>query len=248
VTVLLRYNRGNGRRRIFHTPGDYDAFLRVLAEALRRYPGVALLAYCLMPNHWHLVLRPAGDADLPAFMRWLMVTHVRRHHEAHRTRGGGHLYQGRYKSFPIQADEHLLTVLRYMEANAVRAGLAKRARDWRWCSLAQRAEQSRRHSRASSATRSATAAPANAATAAAAAPPLADWPINRPANWEALLDRPWETAELERLRTSVNRGRPLGDHRWIKRTAKRLGLTSSLNPPGRPRGVAPPKPNLRENQ
>src|SRR4051794_4598333 len=93
-------NRGHGRNKIYRKPADYDAFERVLAEAMVRFPGVALLAYCLMPNHWHLVLRPGNDGELSAFMAWLMVTHVRRYHEAHGTRGGGHLYQGRFKSFP----------------------------------------------------------------------------------------------------------------------------------------------------
>src|SRR5260221_11811046 len=124
-------NRGNGRQRLFHKPADYEAFITILGQAMDRTP-VDLLSYCLMPNHWHLVLRPAGDADLASFMRWVGVTHVRRHHAHYHTRGGGHLYQGRFKSFPAQDDRHLLTVLRYVEANALRARLVDRAEDWRW--------------------------------------------------------------------------------------------------------------------
>src|SRR5688572_20918012 len=93
-------NRGNGRRALFRKPADYDAFARVLAEGLAAYP-VDLLAWCLMPNHWHLVVRPRADDAAGRLMGWVGVTHVRRHHAHHRTRGGGHLYQGRFKSFPV---------------------------------------------------------------------------------------------------------------------------------------------------
>jgi putative transposase len=202
-------NRGNGRQRIFHTPADYAAFERVLAEALKRFPGVVLLAYCLMPNHWHLILHPKRDGDLSAFMAWLMVTHVRRHHQAHGTRGGGHLYQGRFKSFPIADDGHFLAVARYVEANAWRAGKVQRARDWRWCSL---------HARG-----------ADKPVVA-----LGEWPVDRPGNWEALVETPQTAGEIEKLRVSVNRGRPFGSDSWARRTAARLGLTQSFNAPGRP--------------
>src|ERR1700693_2465779 len=89
-------NRGNRRMRIFRKPRDYQAFLDCLSEGLKRYR-VDLLAWCVMPNHWHLVLRPRGDKQLQEFMRWITVTHVRRHHGHH---GGisGHLYQGRYRA------------------------------------------------------------------------------------------------------------------------------------------------------
>ena len=89
-----------------------------------------------MPNHWHLVLRPMEVTALAGFMGWVGVTHVRRHHEHYHRRGGGHLYQGRFKSFPTKNDEHFLTLCRYVEANALRAGLVEKAQDWRWSSLA----------------------------------------------------------------------------------------------------------------
>ena len=205
-------NRGNGRSRIFHTAGDYQAFERVLAEALKRFPAIELLAYCLMPNHWHLILHPRGDGDLPAFMGWLMVTHVRRHHQAHGTRGGGHLYQGRYKSFPIDTDDlHFLTVARYVEANAHRAKLVRRPREWRWCSL---------HARL---------------LGKNALVPLSDWPVDRPDDWERAVGFDFSNADLARLRTSVTRGRPFGREDWTRRVARRLGLSQTMNPPGRPR-------------
>src|SRR5437016_5185841 len=119
-------NRGNGRQDLFYKPEDFRAFLRVLAEGLERYP-VDLLCYCLMSNHWHLVLRPRTAAALGRLMGWVGVTHVRRHQEHYHNRGGGHLYQGRFKSFPIQNDRHFLSVCRYVEANPLRAKLVRRA-------------------------------------------------------------------------------------------------------------------------
>ncbi|HMF38539.1 MAG TPA: transposase [Isosphaeraceae bacterium] len=99
-------NRGNGRLRLFHEEGDYDAFERLLGEGLKRYP-VDLLTYCLMPNHWHLVVRPRTDVALGRLMGWVGVTHVRPHHEHYHRRGAGHLYQGRFKSFPVAEDKEL---------------------------------------------------------------------------------------------------------------------------------------------
>ena len=127
-------NRGNGRSVIFHKEADFPAFLRVLAEGLERYP-VDLLCWCLMHNHWHLVLRPRRAGAISDLMRWVGVTHVRRLHEHYDTRGGGHVYQGRFKSFPVQDDRHFLLLCRYVEANPLRAGLVKRAERWRWSSL-----------------------------------------------------------------------------------------------------------------
>src|SRR5262245_32938926 len=133
--VYHALNRGNGRATIFHKDGDYEAFERILAESLQHVPGMRLLAYCLLPNHWHLLLWPRGNTDLSDFMHWLTLTHTQRWHAHYHNVGGGHLYQGRFKSFPIAEDEHLLAVWRYVERNALRADLARRAEAWRWGSL-----------------------------------------------------------------------------------------------------------------
>src|SRR5271157_6219745 len=93
-------NRGNGLLRLFHNEADYDACERVLVEGLERYP-VDLLTYCLMPNHWHVVVRPRTDVALGRLMGWMGVTHVRRHHVHDHRRGAGHLDQGRFKSLPV---------------------------------------------------------------------------------------------------------------------------------------------------
>src|SRR3954453_12042663 len=96
-------NRANGRRQLFDKPADYAAFERVLAEAQAEHP-VPLLAYCVMPNHWHLVLAPQRDGDLSRFVGWLPLTHTQRWHAHRHTTGTGHIYQGRFKSFPVEGD------------------------------------------------------------------------------------------------------------------------------------------------
>src|SRR5688572_30907818 len=120
-------NRGNGRMTLFHKDGDYAAFEKLIAEAKERFPGVRLLGYCLMPNHWHQMLWPREDGELSSFLGWLSNAHVRRWHAHYHSDGEGHIYQGRFKSFPVQDDRHLLLALRYVEANPLRARLVERA-------------------------------------------------------------------------------------------------------------------------
>ncbi len=201
-------NRGNGRMKLFRKPGDFDAFERVLAEGLQRYP-VDLLTWCLMGNHWHLVLRPRRDDALGRLMGWVGVTHVRRHHAHYQTTGGGHLYQGRFKSFPVQDDRHFLVLCRYVEANALRAKLVRRAEDWRWCGLHRRDEKSILKT--------------------------VPWPVDRPRNWTSLVNEPVDAAQAAEIRTSIIRDRPWGDSGWVTATAKRLGLEFTLRPRGRPK-------------
>ena len=133
-------NRANARGRIFERPGDFEAFERVLGEAQSRIPA-RILAYCVMPDHWHLVLWPSRDGDLTRFMAWVTLTHTQRWHAHRQSAGVGHLYQGRYKSFPVQSDGHFLIVCRYVERNPLRAGLVARAEDWRWSSLWRRGKE-----------------------------------------------------------------------------------------------------------
>ena len=204
-------NRSNGRVAIFEHPADYELFEQVLAEAHERVP-MRTVSYCLMPNHWHLVLWPRRDGELSGFMRWLTMTHTQRWHAARATAGSGHVYQGRFKSFPIQRDRHFLTVCRYVERNALRAGLVGSAQDWRWCSLWRRRSGD-----------------------VEAAALLSDGPVVWPGDWLALVNRPQRQKELEALRRCVARGRPFGGEVWVGRTARRLGLLSTLRPRGRPR-------------
>lgn len=125
-------NRGNGRAEVFHKSEDYEAFLELLASAKARH-GVKIFAFCLMPNHFHLVLEASTNTALSQFMQWLLTSHVRRYHRHYH--GSGHVWQGRFKSFPIQRDEHLVVVLRYVLQNPVRAGLVKSPREWSWSSI-----------------------------------------------------------------------------------------------------------------
>lgn len=208
-------NRSNGGATIFTKDADYAAFELVLARTLEQVP-VRLLAYCLMPNHWHLVLWPRRDGDLGRFMQRLTTTHVRRWRLARASVGEGHLYQGAYKSFPVQDDDHLLTVCRYVERNPRRAKLVQRAEAWRWSSLWRR-----RHPEVID-----------------DVPPLSAWPVTPPRNWLQRVNRAETTAELEVLRTSVVRGRPYGASGWQRRIAKRLGLESTFRSRGRPKRQA----------
>jgi len=203
-------NRGVGRRILFAKERDYAAFESVIEETLRVRP-MRLCAYCLMPNHWHFVVWPEHDGDLSAFMQQLTNTHVKRWKEHRQEIGYGHLYQGRYKSFPVQTDECFYQVVRYVERNALRANLAPLAQLWRWSSLGRAAREDLRF------------------------PLLAGWPLPRPAGWLENVNRPQSEAELLAVRRCVHRSSPLGDPQWITATAKILGLESTLRERGRPR-------------
>ena len=202
-------NRGVGRATVFHKGGDYAAFEKVLGEAAEEMP-MRLLAYCLMPNHWHLVLWPTADGDLWRYLHWVTLTHIRRYHEHYHCTGYRPLYQGRYRPFPVQENEHFYAVCRYVERNALRAAMVAHAEAWQWSSLWRRAQQM-------------------------VTPWLSEWPLARPADWLVRVNTPETDAELEALRRSARRGSPFGEEDWRVHTARRLGLESSLRDPGRPK-------------
>jgi putative transposase len=208
--VYHALNRANGRLTLFGKDGDYEAFLRVLAEAVPRVE-MRLLAYCVLPNHWHLVLWPQHDGDLSHFLGWLTLTHTQRWHAHRHSAGSGHVYQGRYKSFPVQEDDHFLTVCRYVERNALRAGLVRRAEAWPWGSVWQRQRR-----------------------AEAERPVLSAWPLAIPRRWLQWVNQPQTAAEEESLRRCVRRGQPFGDPIWQEQTSARLGLETTFRPRGRP--------------
>lgn len=203
-------NRANARVPIFEAEGDYRAFLGIMAEAHEKVD-MRLLTYCIMPNHWHMVLWPPADDDLSRFMQWLTVTHAHRWQAFRDVIGFGHVYQGRFKSFPVEDDRHYLTVCRYVERNALRAGLVKRAEDWPWSSAHQRAQ-----------------APAKGF------PPLAEGPLPLPGNWIDLLNEAQPRKDEDAIRASIQRGRPFGGESWSIAVARQLKLTSTLRPRGRP--------------
>jgi putative transposase len=204
-------NRRVGRLGLFDKPADYMAFEKILNEAHER-TGIRIAAYCLMPNHWHLVLWPRDDGELSEVMRWITVTHTQRWHAHQQSFGSGPVYQGRFRSFPVQTDEHFLTVARYVERNAVRAKLVKRAEQWQWSSLWRWARGD----------------PKLLAF-------LSDWPVKRPRQWVGWVNRAETASELEDIRCSAQRGRPFGSQGWVVRIAKRLSLESTLRPRGRPK-------------
>lgn len=206
-------NRANARMQIFEKEKDYLAFENILIEAKEKYP-MRILAYCLMPNHWHFILYPRGRQDLALFMRWITLTHTQRWLVYRNMTGYGHLYQGRYKSFPVQKDEYFLQACRYVERNALRANLVNRADDWRWSSTWIRKYGSKDQKKL-----------------------LSSWPVPMPDNYYSWLNRKNKEEEdtLKNLRNSVNRGRPFGSKDWTALIVKRLGLESTLNPIGRPK-------------
>lgn len=130
-------NRAAGRKEIFANPAAYKEFEELLFEAKEQFD-MRILAYAIMPNHWHLLLYPRKDQDISVFMGWISTTHARRYRVKTESVGEGHLYQGRYKSFIVDTDAYLLTVLRYIERNPARAGLVKLPEDWKWGSAYRR--------------------------------------------------------------------------------------------------------------
>jgi putative transposase len=205
-------NRANGRLRLFKKDEDFLAFETVLILAHQRVP-IRILDWCLMSNHWHLVLWPRKDGELTAFMRWLTLTHAQRWKHAHSAVGEGHLYQGRFKSFPIEKDEHLLKVLRYVERNPVRAGLVRRAENWRWGSCHVRQNR----------TRDVYAL-------------LSAWPTPRPSGWLDTVNLPQNESEEKMIAESIKRNRPVGSGAWVRKVVKMLQLEQTLRPRGRPVG------------
>jgi putative transposase len=203
-------NRANGKRRIFEQDRDYLAFERVLVEVQERIP-MRVLAWCVMPNHWHLLLWPRQDGDLSRYMRLVTLTHTQRRHAYCASAGTGHLYQGRFKSFVVQSDSHFLAVARYVEGNALRGDLVRRAEDWRWGSLWRPV-----HGKGE------------------LPPHIHQWPVMRPSDWLMYVNQPIGAAEVGALRGCAQRSRPYGVQTWVKAMVEQLGLECTLRPRGRP--------------
>jgi putative transposase len=199
-------NRGNHRRRLFHRAADYAAFVTLIQKARDLVP-IDLFAVCLMPNHFHVVLRAAEPDAVGRWMHWLLTNHAQRYNRYHGL--VGRVWQGRYKAFPIERDDHLLSVLRYVECNAVRAHLVRRARDWHWGSASWRRGPSSRKAL------------------------LAEPPIALPRDWDDLVEQPLQSTEVEQLRACVNRQQPYGSDAWIDGSGECSGFRRA-RPRGRP--------------
>ena len=199
-------NRGNEKQKVFYKDKDYEAFIHLMKEAKERY-SVKLFAYCLMPNHFHMVVKPIYGKDLSRYMQWLMTSHVRRYHSHYGTTG--HVWQGRFKSFIVQEDNHLITVLRYVEGNPVRAGLTSSSRDWVWSSHRETLGESAKGF-------------------------TDEIPIVLPDEWGKFVDETVAEKELAIIRESAHRQAPFGTFLWKSMQCKQFGLESTMRKRGRP--------------
>ena len=204
-------NRSVGRQQIFKDASDYKLFEDILEE-VSDMTSVDVLAYTIMPNHFHLVLRPAEDGDLSDFMKRLTVTHTQRYRVKTKTIGTGPVYQGRYKSFLIQEDIHLLTVLRYVERNPLTAKLVSRTEKWEYGSVYHRYQGSSKAKRL-----------------------LADWPIREPDDYLNLVNQPLTAKEYEKIARSKEKGVPFGSDEFILDKVEQYGLQSTQRGKGRPK-------------
>ena len=210
-TIYHVLNRANGRVQIFHTDEDYQHFESLLLEGVA-LAGMRILAYCIMPNHWHLVLHPHNDGDMSEFMRWVTTTHVRQRRTKTKSVGDGHLYQGTYKSFPIETDHHLHTVIRYAEQNPLRAKLVTQVEDWQWSSLYRRQRNNREDQKL-----------------------LASLPTELPVNYLESVNTILSKDDVEQVRHSIVKGAPYGSTNWIGEMVEKYNLGSTLRSPGKPK-------------
>ena len=205
-------NRANARTQIFDSDNDYQLFENILEEAAEQFD-MRILSYCIMPNHWHLVLYPKNDGDLAKFMGWLANTHTRRWHSDKGTIGQGHLYQGRYKSFICQGDNHFLSLVRYVAHNAKKANLVKIAEDWNWSSAWRRENGTEKQKKL-----------------------LSEWPVSPPKNYLKWLNQEQiEEDEEEVIDRAIIKGNPYGSDSWMTSVVKKFNLEQTLRKVGRPK-------------
>ena len=212
-TIYHALNRSSFRSALFKREKHYRDFLSILEESLAVVP-MRILAYCLMPNHWHLVLYPRAAGDLSKFMQRITLTHTQRHRARTRTVGYGHLYQGRYKSLPVESDSHFLALVRYVERNAKRAALVKKAEDWPWSSAYVRRYGREKQKKI-----------------------LRPWPVAEPKDYVQWLNHSQPKEEIENIRDAIQRSRPYGSKPWVSRAVAQFGLENTLRNPWRPKRV-----------
>ena len=208
-------NRGSNRADVLGPDGERDMFLGDLARTKARYP-FALFGYCLMSNHFHLLLKPAPGQSISRILQSLTVAHTWRHHRRQGT--SGHVWQGRFRSPVIQDGDHLLVVLRYIEANPVRAAMVADPCEYTWSS--------------------------HRCHGAGHADPLLDsfpgWEqlgrteAERRARWRRKVRGEQPAKELDGVRSSVRSGRPYGAEDWVEVISHRLGIVREPRRRGRP--------------
>jgi putative transposase len=207
--VFHTLNRAIQGSLLFDRSADYRGFLELLADAVERFH-IHLFAYTLMPNHWHLVLRATEDGGLSDAMQWLCTVHAQRRRVSSGTRGRGAVYQGRFKAIAVQRDGHFLTLCRYVERNALRAKLVPRAEAWAWSSASASPTDGRR-------------------------PVVVTWPVDKPADWQSILNEPERPRELSAVRCCIAAGTPFGTESWKQDTLGQLTWQTAGRRPGRPR-------------
>ncbi len=206
--IYHAYNRAVEDSLLFVNNADYKAFEDILEEAKKKFP-VHIFAYCLMPNHWHMVVQPQEDGVLALFFHWITNTHAKRKRSFLESVGKGHIYQGTYKTNICEEDAHFLRLVRYVERNALRAKLVGTAEKWRWSSAWRRTYG--------------TAQKKNL---------LSEWPVPEPREYLSLLNNPQTTEELEEIRQSLRRGSPYGSGMWKDEAVRKFHLESTTRPRG----------------
>ena len=199
-------NRGNMRMQIFDDQDDYEYFLELLKKGSKK-EHISIHAYCLLPNHFHLLLSPTYEGSLSRMMQWVMTSHVRYYHKKNKT--SGHVWQGRYKSFIVEKESYYISLMHYIEANALRAGLVTRGEEWVYGSLYERTTKEKTL--------------------------LCEPFIEIGDDWVNYINEPMKIYEIEKIRNSVNRQAPLGEEGWQMEVASQYGLLSTLGSRGRPR-------------
>lgn len=204
-------NRANGRMQIFNKPEDYRVFENIIEEA-KELTGMRIIAYVIMPNHWHIVLLPRNDGDLGLFMHHLTNKHTRQVHVTTKTIGSGHLYQGRYKSFLVAKDNYLLALIKYVERNAVRAKLVRHCEDWQWGSAWRRVQGTAQQKKL-----------------------LDSIPVELPSGYLKWINAAESVEDLGFIRYSVNKGVPYGKEKWVDKMVATFHLETTLRSAGRPK-------------
>jgi putative transposase len=199
-------NRGNRREAVFHDNYDYEKFLKLLLESKEKY-SIKVYAYCLMPNHFHIVIYTKYAQSLSQAMHWISSSYVRYYNKRYNI--SGYLWQGRYKSFIVQEDTYLLVLLKYVEANPKRAKIVNDCIDFKYSSAKQRVDNN--------------------------AYIIDDVPIIFPLNWLEFINSDENKVDLDSIRNSIDRQSPLGDESWKYEVSKEYGLESTLNSKGRPK-------------
>jgi putative transposase len=205
-------NRSNARWDIFKTEKDFQGVLKSLVETFELIP-IDIFAFCIMSNHWHFIVKPKANGDMAQFFGKFTQKATQRWHAKHGSVGTGHLFQGRFKSFLVEKDDYFFQLAKYVEANPLRAAMVKKAEDWPWSSLSLRLKNLELAKKI-----------------------LVPWPVDIPKNYLNLINQPLPKVQLDNIRTSLEKSRPLGSEGWVARQVNKYNLGYTLREPGRPKG------------